>query len=162
MQRNIMFSDVYLRVERMAWPACRLDLLNTCGISLGVLFISEWPTQPHWLTCNECLLKNGMVFHSSLWPRLWGGAARLLWLCLLLSYKQGSIASMSCFFRLIIGGEDPPIHMLNSAAQPKNAFDWQMLHHLRGINHIRFTAMKHCYNNDVIKPVIRFWHDFFI
>jgi len=27
--------------------------LNTCGISLGVLYMLEWPTQPHWLTCND-------------------------------------------------------------------------------------------------------------
>lgn len=29
--------------------------LSTCGITVGMLFISKWPTQPHWLTFSKCL-----------------------------------------------------------------------------------------------------------
>ena len=57
--------------------------LNTYGISLGVLYVSEWPTQPCWLTCDKSWLRNGMPSHSSVWPGwwpAWGGGAKLLWL----------------------------------------------------------------------------------
>ena len=53
--------------------------LNSCGISLGVLFVPEWPTQPGWLTCDKCWLKNRMLTHSRVWPT-WEAGARLLWL----------------------------------------------------------------------------------
>ena len=57
--------------------------VNTFGISLGVLYVSEWPTQPCWLTCDKSWLRNGMPSHSSVWPGwwpAWGGGAKLLWL----------------------------------------------------------------------------------
>ena len=44
--------------------------LNTCVISLGLLFVPGWPTQPRWLTCNKWL-KNDMPSCSSLWPGWW-------------------------------------------------------------------------------------------
>ena len=56
---------------REMWPS---NPLNTCGFSLGVLFM---PAQPPWLTCNTCWLK--------MWPA-WGGGARLLWLSVVLPH----------------------------------------------------------------------------
>lgn len=40
-----------LGVERMELPTCNsdLNLTETGSISWGVLFVSEWPTRPHWL-----------------------------------------------------------------------------------------------------------------
>lgn len=63
-------------------PNC--NPIENFGISLGELFLPEWTTQPHWLTYNKCLLKNGVPFHSSVWPSWWGGGARLLWMCIVL------------------------------------------------------------------------------
>lgn len=55
--------------------------LNTCGMSLGVLFMPVWPTQPHWLTCDTSWLMNVMPSHSSVWPNwrpAWWRGARVL------------------------------------------------------------------------------------
>ena len=80
------FSD-YLRI--WGWNGLPAILtpspLNTFRISLDVLFVSKWATQPRWLNCKKCWLKNGMPFHSSVRPA-WGGGARLLWLCMVLPY----------------------------------------------------------------------------
>ena len=50
--------------------------LNTCGMSLDMLFVPDWPVQPHWLTCVKCWLKNGMPSHSSVWPGWWTSMRR--------------------------------------------------------------------------------------
>ena len=49
---------VFLRIwEWRGWNGLPADLtpLNTYGISLGMLFMLEWPPHPHWLTCDKCL-----------------------------------------------------------------------------------------------------------
>ncbi|MEQ2252053.1 hypothetical protein ILYODFUR_017671 [Ilyodon furcidens] len=40
--------------------------VTTCGTSLG--FVPERPTQPHWLTCDKCLLRYGLPSHGSVCP----------------------------------------------------------------------------------------------
>ena len=59
-----------------------LSFWASSGISLGVLYVPEWPTQTCWLTCDKSWLRNGMPSHSSVWPGWWPawGGAKLLWL----------------------------------------------------------------------------------
>lgn len=65
------FINDYLEnlVEWSGWnglPAVLTSTpLNTCGIRLVLLFIPEWPTQPYWLTCYKCWLKNGIPSYIS-------------------------------------------------------------------------------------------------
>ena len=59
--------------------------LNTSGISLGMLFMPVWPTEPCWLTTNAGW-KMGCHGVRPGWWSAWGGGARLLWLCVVLPH----------------------------------------------------------------------------
>lgn len=79
-------------------------LLSTWGFGLGVLFVPEWPAQPHRLTCDKCWLMNLDAISQNgiqilVWPRgrpaWWRGTRWLLvnkWLiCQFLSFLQTSV-----------------------------------------------------------------------
>lgn len=56
-------SRVYIQnlgVESMEWPASHPHPRRTCGLSCCMRFVPEWPTQPYWLTLDNCwnLLKH--------------------------------------------------------------------------------------------------------
>lgn len=54
--------------------------LNTCGISLNMLFVVEWPTQPHWLTWEKCWLKKLDAPNGSVWTSRWpAGCSSSVW-----------------------------------------------------------------------------------
>lgn len=65
-----------LGVEKMELPVLTSTSVNTCGISLNVPFVPEWPTQPHWLTRANAGYRMGC--HPP-WPSWWpaSGVIRL-------------------------------------------------------------------------------------
>lgn len=57
------------REDKMA--ACQQASRQPCWPPVSMLLVPDWPTQPNWLTWDECSLKNMMQSHSSVWPNWW-------------------------------------------------------------------------------------------
>ncbi|MEQ2262343.1 hypothetical protein XENORESO_007475 [Xenotaenia resolanae] len=53
-------------VEGMEQPACSPELNHTENLRAQPgCPVCQRPTQPYWLTCDKCWLKNVMLFHNS-------------------------------------------------------------------------------------------------
>lgn len=59
------------RIYHWLPPEFAFSPVLTCGISLRLTFVPEWPTQLYWQTYAKCWLKNWIPSHRSVGPNWW-------------------------------------------------------------------------------------------